>query len=131
MEQSQFQPPSNLAEAEHRRDELTLAIELIQTQLGGGERIDPDTGRRLNYAEWQEWRTRAKGALTWKRSEVRYLKSWIKDYQRNVKRDFGTVVIAKAFKFVDDDSNENFDALVDAVEDLKAAERGSLNGASL
>lgn len=70
--------PSSLADAEERRQQLTLEIQGIQAQLGDKQRTD-ESGRRLTAEEYWAWKKRAQHALNQKLDELRSLKTWIKE----------------------------------------------------
>lgn len=123
MGTEEFVPPSSMTEARERRDKLVSDIEFIQAQLGTTERNDLDTGVPMPYAEYREWRARAKGALAWKNSELRKIKTWIHSQNSQVDVDFGAKIISAAIGLVDNDSEENFLQLVSAVEALRNARR--------
>lgn len=70
--------PASLADAEERRQQLTLEIQGIQAQLGDKQRTD-ESGRRLEAQEYWTWKKRAQHALNQKLDELRQLKAWIKE----------------------------------------------------
>jgi hypothetical protein len=72
--------PASLADAEDRRQQITLEIQGIQAQLGDKQRTD-ETGRRLNAQEYWAWKKRAQHALNQKLDELRSLKNWIKEHR--------------------------------------------------
>ncbi len=69
---------TTLAEAEERRQQLTLEIQGIQAQLGDRQRTD-ESGRRLTSSEYWSWKKKAQYALNQKLDELRSIKNWIKD----------------------------------------------------
>lgn len=72
--------PTSLADAEDRRQQITLEIQGIQAQLGDKQRTD-ESGRRLDTQEYWTWKKRAQHALNQKLDELRTLKAWIKEHR--------------------------------------------------
>ena len=72
--------PVSLADAEERRQQITLEIQGIQAQLGDKQRTD-ESGRRLDAQEYWTWKKRAQHALNQKLDELRTLKAWIKEHR--------------------------------------------------
>jgi hypothetical protein len=72
--------PVSLADAEERRQQITLEIQGIQAQLGDKQRTD-ESGRRLDAQEYWAWKKRAQHALNQKLDELRTLKAWIKEHR--------------------------------------------------
>jgi len=70
--------PVSLADAEERRQQITLEIQGIQAQLGDKQRTD-GSGRRLDAQEYWTWKKHAQHALNQKLNELRSLKAWIKE----------------------------------------------------
>lgn len=70
--------PVSLADAEVRRQQITLEIQGIQAELGDKQRTD-ETGRRLTAQEYWAWKKRAQHDLNQKLDELRTLKAWIKE----------------------------------------------------
>lgn len=75
---AEFEIPASLADAENLRRQLTEDIERIQIQLGDRDRTD-ELGRRLTSSEYWDWRKKAQHSLNRKLSELRSLKSWLKN----------------------------------------------------
>lgn len=69
---------TTLAEAEERRQQLTLEVQGIQAQLGDRQRTD-ESGRRLTSNEYWAWKKKAQYALNQKLDELRSIKNWIRD----------------------------------------------------
>lgn len=124
MRPREYVAPTSVEEARERLSALTTDMLSIQNQLGERKGDDPDT---------VGWRTRAKAAL----NHVNAQRSLLKDYIRSNASDLITLttgevarvmtarvnrlerVAAIACAFVDDDSDEAFAALEEAVNDFR------------
>jgi len=84
-EDNEFVEPADHAEAESRRQSLTLDVQKIQAQLSDRNRLID--GRRMAEFEWWEWRRRAVGALAFKQAELRAVKAWIHRYHQGAAAD--------------------------------------------
>lgn len=77
-----LKPPRDLADAESRRQQVTLDVQSIQAQLGDKQRTD-DKGRRLQAREYWAWKKKAQHALNQKLDELRLLKAYIRENRRD------------------------------------------------
>lgn len=78
IKREDFIEPKSLAEAEDRELKLIAEIQEIQAQLG-----NPLTVVEYeNEADFHEWRRRTKWAQTLRLQELRILKLWIRDRNR-------------------------------------------------
>lgn len=113
-----------LADAEERRQQLTLEIQGIQAQLGDRQRTD-DQGRRLSSNEYWAWKKRAQHALNQKLDELRLVKSWIRENQREtpvveLARHIG--VLCQLF---DELKTEDVEFDLDELDKIDAAKRAA------
>ncbi len=69
--------PTDLAEAETLRKDLTLDVQSIQAQLSDRTRTD-ENGVPLSKHAYQAWKKRAQYKLNQKLDELRAVKAWIK-----------------------------------------------------
>lgn len=84
-----FDAPSGISEARNRKIKLQDNIEAIQYQLSEENKTDDD-GERLPPKKYHKWRRQALKALTAKKRELRYVKRWIREWQRReAGRKFG------------------------------------------
>lgn len=97
--QQTFTNPATVREALQRRDFLRTSIEEIQSQLSNEHRRDPITGQRMELATYQVWRTGAIRALSSRTTELRFVKSWLRDQPmidaRVLHTDCGTPVTTR------------------------------------
>lgn len=78
MKTLKFDEPTSVEDAESRRLTLSQAVVHIQACLGDRNRLDPDTGKRLDDKSFWQWRARAKYALGHKLQELTFLKDWLR-----------------------------------------------------
>jgi len=76
-----FDIPSDIKTARKRKADLQDHVEAIQYQLSQKNRTD-DEGNRLPPKKYHKWRRHALKALTAKKRELRFLKKWIRDWQK-------------------------------------------------
>jgi len=97
-----FDPPSTIEEARERKATLQDDIEAIQYQLSEPNKTD-DEGNRLPPEKYHKWRRQAVKALTAKKRELRFVKRWIRDRQKQ-----------RAARMFDIDPDDESDLLVAA-----------------
>jgi hypothetical protein len=124
--------PTELADAEVRRQQLTLEIQGIQAQLGDKQRTD-EQGRRLTAQEYWSWKKRAQHALNQKLDELRALKSWLKEHRATSfdearKQAQSTSVdtavhLENLLSILRDLKNEDVDFDLDELNKMEAAQR--------
>jgi hypothetical protein len=73
----------SLVEADALRRELVKEVQSIQAQLGDHGLDDETGGYRMDLAEWEAWRRRAKWALRHKIQELQEVNAWIKDHHQS------------------------------------------------
>lgn len=89
------EPQEEYESWEEERLALTESIQSIDAQLGNRNRIDPETGRRMDDKQWWEWRTKATTAKKYLLVRLREVKEEIR--LENVAKDHGhqSTIIAK------------------------------------
>ena len=98
----EFDAPSDIESARGRKAQLQDDIEAIQYQLSEPNKTD-DKGERLPPEKYHKWRRQAVKALTAKKRELRFVKRWIRDRQKQ-----------RAAKMFDIDPDDKDDLLVAA-----------------
>ena len=78
-----FDIPEGIEEARERKASLQDQIESIQYQLSEKDKTDEE-GNRLPPKKYHKWRRQAVKALTAKKRELRFLKRWIRDRQKQI-----------------------------------------------
>ena len=73
---------ASFEEAEQARQQLVLAIQVLQTQLADRNRVDSE-GRRLGERAYWRWRTETQKLLTTKLAELRDVKAWLHAHRRH------------------------------------------------
>lgn len=112
-----------LQDAIDLKTRLVGEMEAIQAQLGDANRIDPMTGERMSYEDYQAWRRRAISALRAKQNDVRELKAHI--HRLSNEGTWG--LLARCYKFLseasdrfelvdDDEMVAQADELLEAIE---------------
>lgn len=107
-----FDVPGGIEEARDRKVELQDDIEAIQYQLSKPNKTDSD-GNRLPPKKYHKWRRQALKALTTKKRELRFIKRWIRDRQKQ-----------RAAKMFDIDPDNEVDLLVAANNLIQAKIQG-------
>jgi hypothetical protein len=97
-----FDIPDSIEGARDRKANLQDQIESIQYQLSKPDKKD-DKGNRLPPEKYHKWRRQAVKALTAKKRELRFIKRWIRDRQKQ-----------RAAKMFDIDPNDESDLLIAA-----------------
>ena len=97
-----FDIPTDLESARERKADLQDDIEAIQHQLSEPNKTD-DKGKRLSSEKYHKWRRQAVKALTAKKRELRFVKRWIRDRQKQ-----------RAARMFDIDPNDKDDLLLAA-----------------
>ncbi|TSC76595.1 MAG: hypothetical protein G01um101431_728 [Parcubacteria group bacterium Gr01-1014_31] len=69
--------PAGLLDALNRLLELRIAQAMIQVELSGGSRFDPETGELLPFHDFKAWEEKAKVALAGKDCENIFLQRWV------------------------------------------------------
>jgi hypothetical protein len=113
-----------LADAEERRQQLTLEIQGIQAQLGDRQRTD-DQGRRLSSNEYWAWKKRAQHALNQKLDELRLVKSWIRENQRETPAVELARHIGVLCQLFDELKTEDVEFDLDELDKIDAARRAA------
>lgn len=113
-----------LADAEERRQQLTLEIQGIQAQLGDRQRTD-DQGRRLSSNEYWAWKKRAQHALNQKLDELRLVKSWIRENQRETPAVELARHIGVLCQLFDELKTEDVEFDLDELDKIDAAKRAA------
>ena len=75
-------PPPDIGTAEERRQRLIRRKRDIELDLGNRNKIDPQTGKRLPFVEYNNWRRNAIFSRNKAEEEMLFLKQWITE-QRN------------------------------------------------
>jgi len=76
--QFDFNEPVDEKEAEDRKTLLLEEIQDIEMQLGDQDKVDPETGERMESHRYHVWRQKARYALRIKKAEYSYLGRWLK-----------------------------------------------------
>lgn len=79
IDQTGWAEPVSMEEAQSRRQSAATEVANIQAQLGNNG-MD-ENGYTMSYPDYQDWKRRAKYALSYKMKELRRLNTWIKEYR--------------------------------------------------
>ena len=77
-----FEPPESLEEARSQKAKLQDDVESIQYQLSDQDK--KKDGKRMSPKQYHKWRKYAVKALTAKKRELRFVKRWIRDRQKQI-----------------------------------------------
>lgn len=125
----EFQEPSDLEEAESRREQLLLDVSKIQAQLGSRNRTDTQ-GRRLRSEKYSEWRTRASHSLATKNDELRRINRWIRGRKKelfeermhHIHAHDALTLVKRMHKLITSLKSEGIEFSLDEEEEIQQAE---------
>lgn len=98
----------SLQDAIDLKARLVSEMESIQAQLGDTNRIDPATGERMPWEDYQAWRRRAISALRAKQIDIRDLKAHI----HRLSNEGAWGLLARCYKYLSE-ASDRFELMAD------------------
>ncbi len=110
--------PTSMEEATEIKRQLQREIEVIQQQLADRDKIDPQTGRRMEFGPYNAWRKKAITAMHAKQQQLRKLKAWMTSGNAAKKSEW--TLLARAHKLLEalGENNTEVEQLLDDIEYL-------------